>query len=67
MGGCVAAAAAVVLGPGLDPPAGGGEEWLTSSLKLCPSYVLTMLGLEKGRRWREWEEVDLFAKEDKGF
>ena len=46
-------------GPGLNPPARGGEECRTRGLKLCPPRVLTMLGPEKGRRWREWEEEDL--------
>ena len=75
MGGGEAAATATVgatatvvgSGPGLDPPAGGGEERCTEGLKLCPPRVLTMPGLEKGRRWREWEEEDFFAKEEKGF
>ena len=72
------AAAAVVVGggavatavgsrPGLDPPTGGGEERRIRGLKLCPSRVLTMPGPEKGRRWREWEEEDFFAEEEKGF
>ena len=46
-------------GPELDPLARGGEEWRTRGLKLCPPCVLTMPGVEKGRRWREWEEEDL--------
>ena len=46
----VAAAPAAGLGLGLDPPAGGGEEWCTRSLKLCPLHVLTMPGPEKGRK-----------------
>ena len=45
-----AATAAAVSGLGLDPPAGGGEEWHTRGLKLCPPRVLTMPGPEKGRR-----------------
>ena len=53
VGGGAAAAAA---GPGLDPSAGGGEDCLTSSRKLCPPRVFTMAGLEKERRWRGWEE-----------
>ena len=60
-------AVAAVSGPGLDPPAGGGEERRTRGLKLCPPRVLTMPGPDKGRRWREWEEEDFFAKEEKGF
>ena len=74
VGGCAAAAAVVgggvagvVLGPGLGPPTRGGEEWLTRGLKLCLPRVLTMPRLEKGRRWREWKDEDLFAKEEKGF
>ena len=63
--GGAAVAAGAVSGPRLGPPAGGGEEWHTRGLKLCPPRVLTMLGLEKGRRWREWTEEDLFAKEEK--
>ena len=43
-------AAAVVTGQGLDPPAGGGEEWHTRGLKLCPPRIFTMVGLEKERR-----------------
>ena len=35
-------------GLGLDPP-GGGEEWRTRGLNLCPPRVFTMSGLEKGR------------------
>ena len=37
-------------GPGLDPPAGGGEDCLTLGRKLCPLRVFTMAGLEKERR-----------------
>ena len=33
-------------------PTGGGEEWRTRGLKLCPPRVLAMPRLEKGRRWR---------------
>ena len=49
----VGAATAAVVGSrlGLDPPAGGGEEWCTRGLKLCPSRVFTIPGPEKGRRW----------------
>ena len=65
--GGAAAVAAAVSRLGLDLPIGGGEEWRTRGLKLCPPHVLTMPGLEKGRRWREWEEEDLFSKEKKGF
>ena len=66
-GGAVATVAALSV-PGLDPPARGGEEWCTRGLKLCPSCVLTMPGPEKGRRWREREEEEVFfAKEEKGF
>ena len=32
--------------------AGGGEEVRTRGLKLCPPWVLAMLGLRK--RWRGW-------------
>ena len=62
-----AAAGAAGSGLGFDPPARGGEEWHTRGLKLCPPRVLTMLGPEKGRRWREWQEEDFFAKKEKGF
>ena len=62
-----AAAAAAVSAPGLDPPVGGGEERRTWGLKLCPPRVLTMPRPKKGRRWREWEEEDFLAKEEKGF
>ena len=58
---------AAISGPGFNRLAGGGEEWRTRGLKLCLPCVLTMLGLKKGRRWREWEEEDLFSKEEKGF
>ena len=68
VGGVTVAATAVVSDPGLDPPAGGGEERCTRGLKLCPPSVLPILGPEKGRRWREWEEEEVFfAKEEKGF
>ena len=50
---------AVGSAPGLDRLAGGRRGAAHPSLKLCPPRVLTMLGLEKGRRWREWEEEDL--------
>ena len=49
-------AAAAVAWPGLEQPAGGGEDCLTMGRKLCPSYIFTMAGLEKERRWRGWEE-----------
>ena len=49
-------AAAAAVGPGLEPPAGGGEDCLTLGWKLCPLRVFTMAGLEKERRWRGWEE-----------
>ena len=42
--------AAAVAGPGLEPPAGGGEDCLTLGRKLCPLYVFTMAGPEKERR-----------------
>ena len=54
-----ATAAGVGSGLGLDPPAGGGEEWRTQGLKLCTPRVFTMSEPEKGRRWREWEEENL--------
>ena len=40
----VVAAAMTLSGLGLDPPTGGGEEWRTLGLKLCPPRVLTCLG-----------------------
>ena len=43
-------------GLGLEPSAGGGEDYLTLSQKLCPLPVFTMAGLEKKRRWRGGEE-----------
>ena len=52
VGAAAVAATAVGSGPGLDLPAGGGVEWRTQGLRLCPSCVLTMLGLEKGKRRR---------------
>ena len=67
VGGGATVAVATVSGPGLGLLAGGGEEWRTRVLKLCPPRVLTMPGLEKGRRWREWKDEDFFAKEEKGF
>ena len=63
-----AAATVKASGSGLDRPARGGEMGPTWGLKLCPPRVLTMPGPEKGRRWREWEEEEVFfAKEEKGF
>ena len=47
-------AAAATVGLGLDPPAGGGEERHTRGLKLCPSRVFTMVGLEK--EMRGWDK-----------
>ena len=41
-------------GPGLNLPAGGGEELRTRGLKLCPPRVFTMARLGKERRG--WEE-----------
>ena len=67
VGGGAATATAAGSRPGLDPPTRGGEERRTRGLKLCPPRVLTMPGPKKGRRWREWEEEDFFAKEEKGF
>ena len=49
----------------MEPSAGGGEEVRTLGLWLCPPRVLAMPGLEKGRRWREWEEECLCSKERK--
>ena len=49
VGGCATAAAAAISGPRLDPPAGGGEEWRTRGLKLCPPLVLTMPGPGEGK------------------
>ena len=43
-------------GPGLEPPAEGEEDCLILGRKLCPPRVFTMDGLEKGSRWRGWEE-----------
>ena len=66
--GASAAVAVARSGPGLDPPVGGGEERHTRGLKLCPLRVLTMPRPEKGMRWREWDEEEVFfAKEEKGF
>ena len=45
-----AVVAAAGLGPGLDPPVGGGEERHSRGMKLCPPHVLTLPGPEKGRR-----------------
>ena len=53
-----ATVAATGSGPGLEPPTGGEEECLTLGMWLCPPCVLAMPGLEKERRWREWEEED---------
>ena len=50
-------AVVAVTRPGLEPPAGGGEDYLTIGWKLCPPCVFTMAGLEEERRWRGWEEV----------
>ena len=48
--------AAAAVGPGLEPPAGGGENCLTLGWKLCPPRFFTIVGLEKERRCRGWEE-----------
>ena len=61
MGMAAAAAAAesatvAAVGSRLEPPAGGGEDCLTLGWKLCPPYIFTIAGLEKGRIWRGWEE-----------
>ena len=51
--GAAAVGAAAVAGwLGLELQAGGGEDYLTLGLKLCPPHILTMAGLEKERRWR---------------
>ena len=44
-----------------------GEEVHTLGLWLCPPRVLAMPGLEKGRRWREWEGECFCSKEKKWF
>ena len=49
-------AAAVGAGPGLELPAGRGEDCRTLGQKLCPPRVFTMAGLEKEKRWRGGEE-----------
>ena len=49
-------AAVMAARPGLEPPAGGGQDYLTLGRKLCPPCVFTMAGLEKDRRWRGWED-----------
>ena len=46
----VGGGAAAAIGPGLDLPAGGGEELRIRGLKLCPLCVFTMAGLRKKRR-----------------
>ena len=43
---------AAATGGELCSTAGGGEEVSTRGLKLCPPWVLAMLGLRK--RWRGW-------------
>ena len=45
----VAVAMAAAGGPGLEPPAGGGEDCLTMVQKLCPPRIFTMAGLERKR------------------
>ena len=54
MAGTAAAEAEVVddgvvmaAGPGLELPTGGGEERVTTGLKVCPPRVFTMVGQEK--------------------
>ena len=42
-------AAVAAAGGELCPATGGGEEGHTRGLKLCPPWVLAMLGL--GKRW----------------
>ena len=72
--GTTATAAAVVGGgttaaaarPGLDLPTGGGEEWCTRGLKLCPPRVFTMVGLEKERRGWEEERMGWLGMKMKG-
>ena len=49
-------AVAAAVGPGLELPTGGGENYLTLGQKLCPLRIFTMVGLEKERRWRGWVE-----------
>ena len=49
-------AGGVAAGPGLDSLEREGEERRALGLKLCPSRIFTMVGLEKERRWRGWEE-----------
>ena len=51
----------------MEPSAGEGEEVRTPGLWLCPPRVLAMPKLEKGRRWREWEEECFCSKEKKWF
>ena len=48
----VATIMAVAGVPGLEPPTGEGEDYLTLGWKLCPPRIFTMAGLEKERRWR---------------
>ena len=47
-----AGGAATTAGPRLELPIGGGEERRTLGQIVCPLWVLTMVGLEKERRWR---------------
>ena len=42
--GVKARGAATAAGPGLELPAGGGEERITLGLKVCPPRVFTMVG-----------------------
>ena len=40
----------------LELPLGGGEDYYTLGLKLCPPRVFTMARMEREKRWRGWEE-----------
>ena len=50
--GAEAGGVATTAGPRLELLTGGGEERRTLGQIVCPLWVLTMVGLEKERRWR---------------
>ena len=50
--GVIAEGAEVAAGPRLELLVGGGEEWCTLGLKVCPSQVFTMVGQENERKWK---------------
>ena len=58
IGATTAAAGAVEAGPGLELPAGEGEDYCTLGRKLCPPRIFTMVGLEKEKSGEEGRRGD---------